>query len=174
MADDRILYAIRNETCFLKLIGEAKYNTTVGFGTFINDLFDREKISSVLVDLSETTYIDSTNLGELTKISSFLREHEQGRPTIVSSNEEINAVITGLGLDRVFVIVDESHAPDVSMKDMPEVDVSEREQARQILEAHKFLMETNEKTGEVFRNVVDAFQKQLDECSNEDEAPLIG
>ncbi len=166
MAEDKVLFALRDNTCFIKLVGEAKYSTTAGFDTFINELFERNDVEDVLVDLTETSYIDSTSLGELTKISSFLVESRHRRPTLVSTRETINSTIQGLGLDRVFVVLyDMNGLPDcgVELQRIPEVDVDERKNACRILEAHRCLMSLNEKTGRIFRSVVDAFERELGE-----------
>jgi hypothetical protein len=115
----------------------------------------------VLVDLTETTYIDSTNLGELTKISSYLYQQSRRRPTLVSTRDDISAIITGLGLDRVFTLVEDLELPDVELRHIPEVEVSERRNAQRILDAHRSLMAVNEKTGRIFRSVVDAFENDF-------------
>jgi anti-anti-sigma factor len=166
MAEDKVLFALREERCFIKLVGEAKYSTTAGFDTFINNLFERGDIRDVLVDLTDTSYIDSTSLGELTKIASFLMQSKHRRPTLISTRESINSTIEGLGLDRVFVVVHDTVGAvgrEVEMREIPETDKGERENARRILEAHRCLMSLNEKTGRIFRNVVDAFERELGE-----------
>jgi anti-anti-sigma factor len=161
MADDRILFAIHDRTCFIKMLGEAKYSTTTGFGTFINDLFARCDFDNILVDLSETSYIDSTNLGELTKLSSFLMQHRQRRPMLISTRANISAVIASLGMDRIFVVVDETPDLPSSMEVVPGTVMTVRENAFRILEAHRYLVSLNEKTGREFRSVVDAFEQNL-------------
>ncbi|MBD3242843.1 MAG: hypothetical protein GF331_19785 [Chitinivibrionales bacterium] len=166
MAEHKVLFAIEDDVCFIKLVGEATYAKTAGFDAFINDLFHHREIRDVLVDLSDTTYIDSTNLGELTKISSFLRQRNCHRPTLLSTREEISSIITGLGLDRVFLLVEEVELPDVEMQEIPEVEMDDRRNAQRILDAHRTLMSVNEKTGRIFRSVVDAFEKDLEECDD--------
>jgi len=161
MADDRILFAIHDHTCFIKMLGEAKHSTTTGFGQFINTLFERCDFDDVLVDLSDTSYIDSTNLGELTKLSSFLMQHRQRRPMLISTRPNISAVITSLGMDRIFDMADEVLALPPAMVAVPGAQMTARENAFRILEAHRYLVALNEKTGREFRSVVDAFEQDL-------------
>ena len=166
MAEDRILFALHDKTCFIKLVGEATYIKTAGFGCFINDLFSHEQIDDVLVDLSGTTYIDSTNLGELAKIAAFLRQQNSHRPTVVCTDTDMSEMMTGLGLNRLFVMVDETREPGVAMSELPEITLDERENAERILEAHRYLMSVNDRTGRVFRSVVDAFERDLGRDDN--------
>jgi anti-anti-sigma factor len=162
MAGDKVLFAIDGKTCFIKLIGEAKYSTTTGFDAFINGLFEQHDVDNVLVDLTDTTYIDSTNLGELTKISTFLMQRHQRRPTLFTTRANISATITGLGLDRVFVLVGEVADDDgLTLQEVPEVKLTERENAMRILDAHRYLTSVNDRTGQIFRSVVDAFEREL-------------
>lgn len=168
MAEHRVLFAVQDNVCFIKLVGEATYAKTAGFDAFINDLFAHEHIRDVLVDLSDTTYIDSTNLGELTKISAYLRQQNCRRPTLLSTREEISSIITGLGLDRVFLLVEELELPDVELHEIPEVEMDDRRNAQRILDAHRTLMSVNEKTGRIFRSVVDAFEQDLENRDKKD------
>jgi anti-sigma B factor antagonist len=57
----------------------------------------------VVVDLTETTFIDSTTLGVLVGGVKRLREHE-GRLAIVCSDPNITKIFEITGLDRVFSI----------------------------------------------------------------------
>jgi anti-anti-sigma factor len=170
MAEDKILYAIHDRICFLKVIGEAKYSNSGGFDTFVNELFDRDEVDDVLVDLNETTYIDSTNLGELTKISTYLMQRRNRRPTLMAGGEEIDSIIRGLGLDRVFVMADELPEAGAELHEVPDVRLDERGNAMRILEAHRYLISLNETTGRVFRSVVDAFERELERLDHEGES----
>jgi anti-anti-sigma factor len=172
MVADRVLFAIQNGTCFIKMVGEAKYSTTTGFDVFINDLIARAEVDNILVDLTDTTYIDSTSLGELTRLSSYMRQNHQRMPTLVSKRDNINAIIGGLGLDKVFVVVDEQASGVLHMQEIPRVELTERENALRILDAHRSLMAINDKTGRIFRSVVDAFEQELGGDDTQKPDPL--
>jgi anti-anti-sigma factor len=161
MADGRILYAIRDRVCFLKFVGDANHAATVGLDSLINELFENDLVEDVLVDLTETTYIDSTSLGELTKLSDLLMRRRSRKATIVSTQSGISEVLCNLGLDQVFVVVDSPPGGAGELHELPAVQLSERQNALRILEAHRKLMELNEKTGQEFRTVVDVLEQEL-------------
>ena len=62
-----------------------------------------EGVKHVVVDLSETTFIDSTTLGVLVGGVRRLREHD-GDLSLVCSDRNISKIFEITGLDRVFSI----------------------------------------------------------------------
>ncbi len=174
ISDCRIQYAVSENVVFLKLAGHVSYMAHSGFDFFVDRLVSQHKICDVLVDLDDVTYIDSTNLGILAMLAGGIMKNCGVKPKLMSSNPDITGNIEIMGLDRVYHCVkdDYSHIPEVLI-DIPHVDMDHLGQAKQILSAHKELMNLSEKNREVFRNVVDFLEKDVNENSGDDQLSLF-
>lgn len=163
MSDGRVLYALQEDACFIRLEGDVRYTVSVPFDNFIDRLFDRERPSHVLIDLTAATLIDSTSLGLLAKIAKRLMSLCNETATIFSTNDDINTLLESIGFDDVFNMVEDEKAPPGEMREVAGAPADRRAQGRTMVEAHRELMELNEKNRDVFRNVVDMLEKDLDE-----------
>ncbi len=86
----------------IALSGEVDLYTAPEFKQQVINAVD-EGARHVVVDLSETTFIDSTTLGVLIGGVRRLREHD-GDLSLVCSDRNISKIFEITGLDRVFSI----------------------------------------------------------------------
>jgi anti-anti-sigma factor len=163
MGKGEILYATRGSSCFIKLIGDIRYTAGLGFDSFIETLFKDTTCQDVFIDLTETQSIDSTNLGLLARIARLLRRQCGHVPTLFSSQDSINQLLRCMGFDEAFVLLFDNAdepAPD-HFEHVPTERKDRQQMAVMMLEAHKTLMELNERNQAVFKNVVDMLSEEL-------------
>ncbi len=163
MGKGEILYATQGNTCFIKLIGDIRYTAGLGFDSFIDNLFKDTACQDVFIDLTETQSIDSTNLGLLARIARLLRRQCGHVPTLFSSQDSINQLLRCMGFDEAFVLLFDSAdepAPE-RFEHVPTEKKDRQQMASMMLEAHKTLMELNERNQAVFKNVVDMLSEEL-------------
>ncbi|HQV21760.1 MAG TPA: STAS domain-containing protein, partial [Agitococcus sp.] len=72
MPSGRILFAIHHGTYVLKFVGEVRAAMCATLDNFLESMFGDGEISSILIDLTQTDYIDSTALGLIAKTAVFL------------------------------------------------------------------------------------------------------
>ncbi len=164
MSEGKILYCIKDGVCFLKLAGDIRYTNNTGFEEFIEKLFLHEPPTSVLVDLSDTTSIDSTNLGLLARIARHTMDYSNRPPTLVSTNQDITTLLLSIGFDDVFDLVTTSDAHSAGpgrLESVPAAEVSSSQQVASILSAHRELVALNETNRDVFQNIIDALEADL-------------
>ncbi len=163
-----VLYANHDGLVVFKFVGEIRYTmgdsyrVSASLDAFLDDLFESKDFENILIDLTETESIDSTNLGLLAKIAQFTERHLGRKPTIISTNEDINAILDSVGFDQVFIIVHDPEIPGVELDSLPEKREPDKELARMVLDAHKALIELNDKNRNMFKNVVQLLQSKLD------------
>jgi len=160
MNEGRILYARKGRQCFIKLIGEVRHTVSPGFDALIDKMFLGDEADTFIIDLNETVYIDSTNLGLLAKIARRLMDKSGARPIIVSGQQDVNTVLKSMGFDEVFVLIEECRADNTGCGEVPAVSVDKQEKSRLVLDAHKALMEMNEKCQDLFCDVVKMFEEE--------------
>jgi len=171
MVEGRILYAKLEEACFLKFEGDIRYTNNTGFDEFIENAFLECSPHEVLIDMSETASIDSTNLGLLARIARHMLDAWNRKPTILSPDESITTLLTSIGFDEVFVIVceyDEGIADAAELAEVSPAEKSAREQMATVLKAHRELTRLDADNDGVFRNIVSALEQDI---KHHDEAP---
>jgi anti-sigma B factor antagonist len=94
--------AVDDSTHVIELGGEVDLYTAPEFKQQLLDVIDQGG-RDVVVDLSSTTFIDSTTLGVLVGGVKRLRTNE-GQLSLVCSDRNITKIFEITGLDRVFTI----------------------------------------------------------------------
>lgn len=174
MASGNVYYAKHNGVLVLKFVGEIRYTMgdsyriSASLDQFLERLFEQKDVENIVIDLTETESIDSTNLGLLAKIAQFSEDQLGRKCSIISTNEDINAIIESVGFDQVFLILQDSDQPDVELENVPEADAADRELAHMLLDAHRALTSLNDKNKEMFKNVVQLLEKRVQDYGDDD------
>ncbi|KKO46802.1 anti-anti-sigma factor [Arsukibacterium ikkense] len=164
---EQILFARVDNCCYFKLCGELRYTNASGMDDLIERLFsDATPCSQVVIDLNQATFIDSTYIGLLASLARYCQQQQLPKPTLFSTQSEINDLLFGLCLDQAFQIIQQpTHlAPGNVPADMTSIaaqSYSEQEQGRMILRAHQALLDLNDKNKAEFQPLVDLLRQQL-------------
>ena len=150
----KILFAKQDNVHVLKLVGDVR----VTLGPTISNFLDRIKHSdqAIVIDLTETTGIDSTTLGILARVSL----QSAQKPTLFSTCDDINRIVSSMGFEQIFVIVHEVIDVVAEQHELPTQMVSESTFRQQVLEAHKTLMSLTEQNHNSFCDLVDALENE--------------
>lgn len=160
MCNEKILYSRFDHCYFIKMIGKLRFSNGMAFNNLLEKIFDDPETNDVLIDMSETEYLDSTILGLLAKIANFMIKKFDRKPTILSTSKNINFLLDSIGLSEVFIVVKTlDYTPD-SLNEISDIKASELENAKTILDAHRQLMNLNEKNQEVFKDVVELLERE--------------
>ena len=148
-------YCKKNKHFFIKISGRATYDFCDGFKDFVDKVIDENLSDAVLIDLSETEYLDSTNLGLLAKIAVYQLENYQSKATILSTEENITQLIINTGLEQIFNIinVDNNQTSEWTNIMSKQFDDSKK-LSKTLLETHEILMNLNDKNKSEFKDVV--------------------
>jgi anti-anti-sigma factor len=158
MSNGRILYTIVDGVCLIRLEGRVTHTLGLGFGSFIDKLFEAGTVDDVVVDLRQTTFIDSTALGLLGKLANGVRSRLDRKVTLVSTDADINLLLTNIGFDDVFIMVRDLTRIEEDLREIPRVEPDQRDRAKVVLEAHRTLMDMNEENRACFRDVVELLE----------------
>jgi len=155
----RYFFAEKDDITYLKMVGNLKYTSSSGFDHFVDGLMERG-FHNVLLDLSEATYIDSTNLGMIAKIAGRARKNPDVHVTILSPNEDINEILKSVHFEKLFTIVEE-YPDDHDLQEIPDQERGRREDLKMLLEAHRALMDVHENNRPQFKDVVELLESEL-------------
>ena len=155
-----IQYAISGNTCVVRLEGRVTYQQGPAFNTFADSLCGNTSVRSLIIDLRPTTYMDSTILGILAKLSIYSQKALQSRLMVISPNEDINLILRNSGFDDVFTLLNHIPPKDEWVS-LPLTPPDSKNQAQVILEAHRALMDLSDENRLRFSDVVDLLDKEI-------------
>jgi len=156
-----IQFARKNDACFVRLTGAVRYTSSARFDRLIHDLTADKEVKDIVLDVNQATYIDSTNLGLMAKIARFMLETFHRKPVILCDNHDINVILKSMGFDTVFEIISKSISGRLAFETAPDIEQDHKTRIHMILEAHRVLMEMNNKNEAAFTSVVAAFEHKL-------------
>ena len=154
----KALYAVHQGTYVVKLVGDIRVPICATFDGFIENMFHDARLNSVVIDLSEASVVDSTALGLMAKIAIQMRKRFNQKPLIICTRPDISRILATMGFEKVFNIVHEAPVKNPPMSEMPTIPCSQGSACDKVLEAHRILMEMNEKNRETFKDVVAALE----------------
>ena len=158
----KVLQADCSGVHVLKLVGEVRLNLCSTIDKAIESTTKDPDFATVVVDLTETTLIDSTTLGMLAKLAIMAKKKSHFLPSIISTNPDITRIITTMGFETVFIILDKPAQTDRALKELPITELDEDELRASVLNAHKILMKLNEHNREQFKDLVATLEQDVE------------
>jgi len=163
----RIQYAVHDGVCVLKLIGELACTApdsvalSRALERFVDHVENEHAVKRFVVDLTETDYVDSTNLGILARIARRAAERGEEKPHIITTRPAITRTLETMGFRHLFTLIDHEEDVPEPEADLPGIPASEQGLARTILRAHRDLASLNTKNAETFRPVIELLEREL-------------
>jgi anti-anti-sigma factor len=154
MDNGNVLHACHDDVHVLRFIGDIRYPLSPSIDRFLEGIFAGPEPAGFVIDLTETDSIDSTNLGLLARIARRMQSIDAGRVTVVSNRADINSVLTSMALDEVFDIVEDTGLAADTLQEVPQENADKESLTRTLIDAHRALMDLNERNTEMFRDVV--------------------
>lgn len=160
MSTGRIEYASHQGTYIFKIIGEVRAYSCISLDHLLNKI-DPARAVGAIVDLTETTFIDSTVLGLLAKLGLKLKQRHGIQPYMMSTNPDITTLANSMGLGQVFTILNCCNQTlDVCTRTLANEQCSQSSMLKTVLDAHKALMQLNEHNKNMFEPLVNQLQQE--------------
>lgn len=162
MSTGHVEYASFNGTHIFKLIGEVRAHSCISLDKLLNRIEQQNNVVGAIVDLSQTTFIDSTVLGILAKLGLKLKQSHGIQAVMLSTNNDITTLANSMGLGQVFVVLNYCGDPNVCTNTLVEEHISHSAMLTTVLDAHKTLMKLNHNNQNMFEPLVKQLQKEQD------------
>ena len=162
MSTGHVEYASLDGTHIFKLIGEVRAQSCISLDKLLARIEQQQNVIGAIVDLTQTTFIDSTVLGILAKLGLKLKQAHQIQAVMLSTNPDITTLANSMGLGQVFVILNYSGDPNVCTKTLIDDNVNHSTMLCTVLDAHKTLMNLNKNNQNMFEPLVKQLEKQQD------------
>ena len=102
----RILVAEHDGVYMIKFEDDVRLTLCATVDDYLDSMFADDNFRGVVVDLNDTSGIDSTSLGLLAKLSIQAEKRFGFVPTLVCTNPDITRILLSMGFDDVFDIID--------------------------------------------------------------------
>jgi hypothetical protein len=149
-----ILYATLEKYNIVKVCTSA----TMRNSEQVSELLEKDKIT--ILDLSETTYIDSTFLGLIAKYTMKFKNDFNEYLSILNPTNEVLTALKQTGILNFVVILNEDiivNGTKIEKKDFKSSNI-----AKHILEMHEILSDLNEDNKKVFSDVVNKMREVVE------------
>ncbi|HEY4713034.1 MAG TPA: STAS domain-containing protein [Aquirhabdus sp.] len=162
MSTGRIEYAVLEGTHVFKLVGEVRAMTCSSLDHLLDKITQDQTLTGALVDLTDTTFVDSTTLGVLAKLGLNLRTQRDIQPIMLSTNPDITTLTNSMGLGQVFVMLNCKNCKTASSctLTLPEEQPGDYAMLETVLEAHQTLMNLNENNKAMFQPLVQQLEQE--------------
>ena len=160
MSNGDILYAEDKGMHVLRFLGDIRLTLGPALEQYLNKAVTSPQFKNVVIDLSDTQGIDSTSLGILAKLAIRLKKEKSMMPVIISINQNINKILLGMGLDKIFLMVKKHDMQLLPSDQLPDCDSSQQEIKEKVLDAHKVLMGLNKENALEFKQLVETIANQ--------------
>jgi len=150
----RILVGSQDGVYVMLFEGDVRLTLCTAVDGYLDRMFHDAVFKSVVVDLSRTESIDSTSLGVLAKLSIQAQKLFNYTPTLVSTAPDITRILSSMGFEDVFHIIEQPLEHTEQLGELPLVHASREDLRLRVLEAHRTLMAMNESNRETFQDLV--------------------
>ena len=161
MASGKYLFGMIDNLCYLKMVGDMKYTHSGVLDDFLENLMKNESCSGVVIDLSDTEWIDSTNLGLIAKFARLTHKKSLEKPILFSTNQNLNTLLTNMGFNSYFHLIDHLDENQLELEEMQQMKQSSQEMKKIMLEAHEHLIEMSPENEKKFKNVVNILKNSI-------------
>ncbi len=160
MVEGKLSYSLFQQCAAVKLIQKITWEISAEINTLFSYLLKELHLTTLYIDMSETTYIDSTILGIIVHCKK--RSSDQGIKIILCSpSKPCENILSDIGMDKVFEI-NRGFIPKLEVsRELPvEKKMTTLEIELLIRDAHEELMNMNEHNRELFSPVVNTIENE--------------
>ncbi len=169
MATDQVLFAQEDDFLVLKFVGNINFMLCPAVDNFLKGILKTKSDHPILVDLIETTGIDSTALGLLAQIAIHSNKTLKQKPGLFVSNQDVLMVLKGMSFEKVFNILEQTIDPSGEFREIKPVSLDKEEMTDRILAAHKTLMSLSEENKSKFQNVIELLEEQAKQQDSDEK-----
>src|SRR5882724_3039879 len=135
MTEGQVTHAAQEGVHVLRYFGTVNYTIAPGLERFFQHLIHEHCVSGLVFDLTAAESLDSTNLGLMARVNEQVLETGGANSVIISSNEDIDAVLHSMGFDQTFELSPAScQVPETSAEPVAAESPSAAELRRTMLE----------------------------------------
>lgn len=154
-----------DDPVILRVRGKASFLNSAPVKELLDELVNRQQKSRFVIDFSECTGMDSTFLGILAGLGiSMMKREPKGSVVVCNLGERNLELIENLGLHRLLTVDSgDVEIPESEMQGLRKGEaLTDIENARLVLNAHKNLAEADSSNKAKFQDVIAFLKNQIE------------
>jgi anti-anti-sigma factor len=161
LTQGKILISDKADHYLLKLVGDVRLTLSGALNRYMEILFGKNQVKSVVVDMLDAEGVDSTTLGLIAKLGLHCRECYQMNVKLFCQNPSIIRTLECMGFDEIIDIFQQSPNDfDTELQNLEEVSAGVDEIRQQVIEAHKLLLRLNPQNSAEFTDLINALESE--------------
>lgn len=158
MSVGKILVSDQEGNYLLKFIGDVRVTLCGSLNRHMETIFGSHQVKNVIVDMLEAEGLDSTTLGLMAKLGLYCRKEYGINVQVFCQNPSILRTLDCMGFEEIFDIIQEVPNIDAEFHSIEPVNPEVDEIRRQVLEAHRLLMQLNPDNSKEFTDLIRALE----------------
>ena len=160
MSVGKILVSDEEGNYLIKFIGDVRVTLCGSLNRYMETIFGSSEVNKVVVDMLEAEGLDSTTLGLMAKLGLHCRKEYGLDVQVFCQNPSILRTLDCMGFNDLFEIFQEVPETETNGKlhSIAAVDTEMDEIRRQVLEAHRLLVELNPENSTEFTDLIRALE----------------
>lgn len=155
-----------DEAFVLRLRGPIRYPNAQALRAFVDDVLLEEREATVVLDLRDVTFVDSTGLGLIARVGREVLGRTARRAVIVCHECDVSVTLRAAAFDDLFIMTEAppfgepTSLVPVTLK-TPRTAVDATGLGRVILDAHRDLAALSERNRLEYREVIERLEAEL-------------
>ena len=158
MSAGKIFVADEQGNYLIKFVGDVRVTLCGSLNRYIDRIFGSSDVKKVVVDLLAADGLDSTTLGLMAKLGLHCRKAYAIDVQVFCQNPSILRTLDCMGFDELFDIYQEVPNITAKLQSITSVNPEVDEIRKQVLEAHKLLVQLNPKNSSEFTDLIRALE----------------
>lgn len=158
MSAGKILVSDNQGNYLLKFVGDVRVTLCGSLNRHMETIFGSRDVKKVIVDMLEAECLDSTTLGLMAKLGLHCRKEYGINVQVFCQNPSILRTLDCMGFDEIFDIIQEVPSIGGELHSIESVSSEVDEIRRQVVEAHKLLMQLNPDNSKEFTDLIRALE----------------
>ncbi len=158
MSAGKILVSDEEGNYLIKFIGDVRVTLCGSLNRYMETIFGSRDVKNVVVDMLEAEGLDSTTLGLMAKLGLHCRKQYGIDVQVFCQNPSILRTLDCMGFDELFDIIQQVPTISAKLHNITSVNPEVDEIRRQVLEAHKLLVQLNPKNSSEFTDLIRALE----------------
>ena len=158
MSAGKILVSDEEGNYLIKFIGDVRVTLCGSLNRYMETIFGSRDVKNVVVDMLEAEGLDSTTLGLMAKLGLHCRKQYGIDVQVFCQNPSILRTLDCMGFDELFDIIQQVPEISANLQSITSVNSEVDEIRKQVLEAHKLLVQLNPKNSSEFIDLIRALE----------------
>lgn len=168
--DGRAFFGVGANCAVFRFEGSIRHTMAQGLELFVDEALAAGGFETAVIDLRQTTLIDSTGIGLLARIGNHTLSRLGRRTVLICEVGDVDRSLRAVDFDQVFELVVSPPVELPPLEAIPIADLarrSRRTHGRVVLDSHHDLMAISQRNRRAFEAIVGALEREVIEEETE-------